>query len=398
MLTFGAFPGQFWIKWASFALKMNVSKPSSILFIDQYSSMGGGQVVLLELIATSLDSALSVSLLCPLGGNLEAEILKRFGKRIELINLWQPPLTVGKKNWRDFFLMIAYSIYFFKFYNLIKRHRKIFVNGGRLFFPVALISIFLKRYFFYFVHLDHSKIEKKIIQWILKLKNTSAVFTTSEFVFDRLFNFLPNLFKQKSKLKILQSCLSRRFSKAVFKDKFLKEIEPSRVVVIGRVSPEKGQDIIFRIASHLENVEFHIVGSFDFAKPDFFNNLKQNRAANIFFHEHTTNIQDFVDSNEIQYSLVPSVWEEPFGLVAIESMSMSLITIVRASGGLLEISNKTGALTFKSDEDLITLMNQLFKKSKKDLISLSRQQFENVTSIYSPENFERNFQTMVLDI
>lgn len=51
--------------------------------------------------------------------------------------------------------------------------------------------------------------------------------------------------------------------------------------------------------------------------------------------------------NEHKYILVPSVWEEPFGLVALEGMACGCLPIVSNGGGLPDAIGKAG-VTFRS--------------------------------------------------
>ena len=60
----------------------------------------------------------------------------------------------------------------------------------------------------------------------------------------------------------------------------------------------------------------------------------------------------FLDALDVL--VVPSQWEEPFGLVAIEGMARSLPVVATKSGGLVEIidDRATGLLVSKDPESL----------------------------------------------
>lgn len=51
--------------------------------------------------------------------------------------------------------------------------------------------------------------------------------------------------------------------------------------------------------------------------------------------------------------VVPSMWEEPFGVVALEGMASGLPLIVTNSGGLMEIVNDKCAVTVNKEENIV---------------------------------------------
>ncbi|MVN92775.1 glycosyltransferase family 4 protein [Mucilaginibacter aquatilis] len=70
------------------------------------------------------------------------------------------------------------------------------------------------------------------------------------------------------------------------------------------------------------------------------------------FFEGTKKGEALVDTlNQHQYMLIPSVWEEPFGLVALEGMACGCIPVASNSGGLSEAVGKGGILFEKGNVD-----------------------------------------------
>ena len=51
--------------------------------------------------------------------------------------------------------------------------------------------------------------------------------------------------------------------------------------------------------------------------------------------------------------IIPSIWEEPFGVVALEGMAMRLPIIATKSGGLVEVLNDETAILLDKNEELI---------------------------------------------
>lgn len=66
--------------------------------------------------------------------------------------------------------------------------------------------------------------------------------------------------------------------------------------------------------------------------------------------------------NEHKYLLVPSIWEEPFGNVALEGLACGCIPIVADSGGLPDAVGKAGLVVKRNDlEDLYLTMIRIIE-------------------------------------
>lgn len=120
----------------------------------------------------------------------------------------------------------------------------------------------------------------------------------------------------------------------------LSEARRSNVVYIGRLSPEKGIDVLLRAwklaGSEVGNARLDIVGD----------GPERIRLEEIVQSEGLSNVHftGFLNSEaqiriwaEALVTVVPSIWLEPFGMVALEAWSRGSAVIGSATGGLNEI-------------------------------------------------------------
>lgn len=120
---------------------------------------------------------------------------------------------------------------------------------------------------------------------------------------------------------------------------------PGRVgVYIGRISPEKGVDVLLRALSLAGDPVFRIAG-------DGPARLQAEALARDLGLRHTQflgrlSVQRIYQLlEESRYLVMPSVWEETFGLSALEAMGHARPIVVSALGGLAELVRDEGGLT-----------------------------------------------------
>jgi len=117
------------------------------------------------------------------------------------------------------------------------------------------------------------------------------------------------------------------------------------VLFVGRISPEKGPDLLVRAARHLDRSAFHFVFVGEWPKGDP-EKSERVRFADVLRHDLQgipCTLVDTVNPADMHliYSLgdlvvIPSRFEEPFSMVAIEAMSSGVPVMALRKGGMTE--------------------------------------------------------------
>jgi glycosyltransferase involved in cell wall biosynthesis len=127
--------------------------------------------------------------------------------------------------------------------------------------------------------------------------------------------------------------------------------ESFRFVYAGQLTPEKGVDVLVRAFSLVcmkhECAHLLIAGRISEAwSGDSWARALRDRVArdrNLGRHVHflglVENVPDLMQQSDVH--VCPSVWEEPYGLVAVEAKSAGIPSIIFPSGGLKELVEHT---------------------------------------------------------
>ena len=197
---------------------------------------------------------------------------------------------------------------------------------------VLRISKYLpKSKIFLFYHNDpFSFKESKTVDSKLKLiQKCHKLIFVSEFLKKRFLKGLPKTNKIYSKLHVIYNGIE-----PIFKNNIKKK---QNIVFIGELNENKGFNFFLDAARDICN-------DFNDWEIDIFGKIKNDN----FYTEESTKIHfhGFLPHGEIIKELqkssicvVPSVWNEPFGRVALESISARVATITSINGGLKEIAD-----------------------------------------------------------
>ena len=229
------------------------------------------------------------------------------------------------------------------------------------------------------------------------LEKCAVVFCVSEFIKKK---FLQGISKNFQKVHVLYNGVERKLKK--FPDK------KKEILFVGRLVHEKGVhlyvDAIKAIAVKYPDWSFGLIGSFRLGENTNKNLysekiIKKMKAIGSQAKFYGFKDQGFVEKKMKIASIIviPSIWEEPFGLVAAEAMSNGACIIASKVGGITEIVGNNGMLIenidhLKLKQNLIEALDN--KKIREDY---QKKSWKNFT--FSSENSSRRldqFRKMIL--
>lgn len=367
----------------------NKAMAHSILFLDQYGSLGGGQQVLLELVRAALSFGRQVAVLIPEGSC--ATKLRELGATVCPITECQ--LTQGKKTVWDMAKLALWNLRVFaQRWRLLRRAGLVYVNGVRL-LPVAMLAQrLLGKHAVCHVHLNHGARELRLVRRFLRHPLTSAVVVPSPFIGRQLRAF-DSAFAC-DKVKLVENGLDARFEDVPFEDR-LTGRNLCQIAVVGRVTPEKGQDVLIGLARLFPDMTFHVLGDAAFSHKAYYEELKARSPANIRYHGWVEDIPAKVRELGIQLCLSPTRTDfEAAPLVPLQMAALSCLVLVRRCGGLADAAAIVCGDTFGQDEELPAVLESLRQSGMQGLAQRARKAHAAVLQGYG----NRQFQARLADL
>jgi glycosyltransferase involved in cell wall biosynthesis len=218
---------------------------------------------------------------------------------------------------------------------------------------------------------------KSILEREKILEKCAAIFCVSKYIRKQ---FLDGIKINHSKVHILHNGVDRKINKLPVKKK--------EILFVGRLVLEKGVDLyvgsISTVAKMFPDWNFGLIGSYRLGDNDNTNSYAYKVIKNFKKIGDQAKFHGFKDHDFVQQKMkdasiiiIPSLWNEPFGLVAAEAMSNGIAIIASKVGGIPEIINKNGVLIEnidlkKLENALINLMN-----NPKKIISYQKKSWNN---------------------
>lgn len=363
-----------------------------IVFLEQYGSLGGGQQVLLELVRAALRTGFRATVLIPEGPC--ADRLRALGAQVVVV--LECRLSQGKKSIADIFRFAWYgSRTFLSHISLLRHAALIYVNGNRL-LPVAMLAqLMLGRKAAYHIHLNHGGLERKLFLLALRLRSTRALVLPSEFIRRELL--AADVRFADPRVQVVPNGLDARFSDIPFQDRFTGR-PLQHIGIVGRVSPEKGQDVFIPLAKHFPQLQFHVLGDAAFSSEDYYEKLKREAPENVHFHGWVDDLPAKVNEIGLQVCLVPSRVKEAAPLVPLQMAALSCLVMVRKLGALDDIAKTLGLTTFENDEELFILSEKIINFESNLLLKDINRSYNICMDKYSYMNFSYNLSLLFKNI
>ena len=236
--------------------------------------------------------------------------------------------------------------------------RALYCDGGRPLLAVMLAAHRLRIPVLCSVQLIYRNAERRVLSWCFTRQRLAAV----------MFCSTPAAEPFRSlgvKATIVMNWVSPVFLEAPLPN---RERGDSVVVgILGRISPTKGQSLFVEaltplLADH-PHLRLAIGGAADFEDPH--DEMKLRRLVEQSGHADRIAMPGAVDAlpflDALDVLVVPSLWEEPFGVVAVEGMARMLPVVATRSGALPEIvaDRETGFVVEPEAAELRTAVSRL---------------------------------------
>lgn len=138
----------------------------------------------------------------------------------------------------------------------------------------------------------------------------------------------------------------------------------SYILYFGRLSKEKGLDQLLTVMKKLPEIKLKIVGTGP-EKTKLLTFIRQNQLENVQFLGYLQGQKLKKIILESRFVIVPSIWQEIFGLVILESFRLGKTVLAAKKGGMIEIiqEGNTGFF-FSNAKDLEQKIRVLYAHPK----------------------------------
>lgn len=336
---------------------------AGILLLDQYAGLGGGQRILIDLASAFRRRVGDVSIMVPGGGVAKKRLV---GDGFDVHPLSLKAMTPGKKPLREKFSYFPSARLAAREIEAVvkeKRPQLIYANAPRCFLPAVLAGNRTGTPVVPALHLIFTAgMERKLVRWCCSRRIVKKVICCSDAVVDSLGQ------KLRSKAEKLHYWVSPPFLEEESRREASRRnlgLEESDVAagVLGRISKTKGQLLFVEALGPLlesnPSLRLFVAGASDFEDSEEDGRVRE-KASSFRDSERITITGKMIDAlpflDAMDVLVVPSQWEEPFGLVAVEGMARNLPVVVTRSGGLVEIVEH-GVTGYHADKSADSIRN-----------------------------------------
>lgn len=229
----------------------------------------------------------------------------------------------------------------------------------------------------------------------------SQIICVSDFITKRVHNINPTT---QEKCKTVYNAIDTlKFEKAFPTKRSQLGLSDTDFIIVysGRITEEKGILQLIQAIKQIKvipNLKLMIIGASAYGKD------KQPTPFIQRLEEETESIKDnvlytgFVDYNKIpsylkmaDIAVVPSMWEEPFGLTVVEAMAAGLPLITTRSGGIPEICEGVATIVDRNNivDNLAAAILDLYQHPEKRA-AMAKASLER-SKLFDKETYAKNF-------
>lgn len=338
-----------------------------VILLDQYAGLGGGQRILMDLARAFRDAGHSVRVLVP-GTGAAAERLVQEG--FPVLDLPLPSMTAGRKSLAE---KASYPFAAFRAASAIESVLRsetadlLYANGPRTYLPAVLAGRRGGPPVVCALHLVFpGGLEHRLIRWCFRQREVRRIFFCSGAV-AHPFSDVCGTKGAKVHYWVSPRFLEAPSERGRSRESWGLGSDEVAVGVLGRISRTKGQALFLEALVPLleghPRVRLLVGGGADFEDPAEEVRVAEKVKASpyedrIRVSGRMVEAMPFLDALDIL--VVPSLWDEPFGLVAVEGMARRLPVVVTRSGGLVEIVDH-GVTGFHADKTAASLREAVEK-------------------------------------
>ena len=230
-----------------------------------------------------------------------------------------------------------------------------------------------------FLHNDPQEMSgsKTIKERVQILKKVRAVFCVSAFIKKQ---FLEGITENKNKVFVIHNGVERLLKS--FPKKY-KEI-----IFSGRFVPEKGVNLyvnaITKVAKKFPDWKFRLIGSAYLGSSNKQTDFALKTIENFQKIGKQAILDGFINYEEVQKKMqrasiivIPSIWDEPFGLVVAEAMSNGVAVVTSKVGGIPEVIKDNGIVLNDINETrIVNALLELLNKPE-ELINYQKLSWNN---------------------
>lgn len=170
------------------------------------------------------------------------------------------------------------------------------------------------------------------------------------------------------------------------------------IVCAGRLVPEKGIEILIRAFSMLQSCnqenKLSIIGDGPSRAALIALTDKLGLAGRVSFTGHLSQAETSAVIRSAWCLCVPSLWEEPFGMIAAEAQMQGVPVVANRAGGLAEIIEEgiTGFLVPSGNVDALANRLQMAITNRSLAVKLGFQSHERAARMFNAEAFAKRFE------